>query len=64
VNAFNCSFQLHLWKFKIAYVCIFLLICSFLLYLDKQLDEKLGCADSLFLFGTSLLGLTKHARLS
>ena len=59
INDCTCSFQLHLWKFIIVYVCKFLFICSSLLYLDKQLDGKLGHADSIVHFGTSVLGLTK-----
>ena len=59
INDCTCSFQLHLWKFIIVYVCKFLFICSSLLYLDKQLEGKLGHADSIVHFGTSVLGLTK-----
>jgi hypothetical protein len=51
-------FSFTLWHFSII-ICIFLLLSLFLLYFNKQHDRKLGCADSLVLFSTSVLGFTK-----
>jgi len=62
INDCTCSFQLHLWKFIIVYVCKFLFICSSLLYLDKQLEGltktcsiKVEMSDYLYFHKAALL---------